>query len=212
MAREAGLPVLLMRGVSSDTTMGMLDGVFVLSKPVRPHALHDGLRWALHARRHSGRAALDPPVAPPPTSERPAMTGRVLLVDDNPVNQVMTQAMLERLGLAVVVAGDGQGALRRFAEQTFDVVLMDVQMPVMDGLTATEKLRAMERHAGRGRTPVVAVTGNPEPEVRQRGQVVGMDDFLGKPFTLDQLQRMLLRCQPELLPERATAPGDLDAV
>ncbi|PPE65587.1 hypothetical protein C1704_13210 [Caldimonas caldifontis] len=212
MAREAGLPVLLMRGVSSDTTMGMLDGVFVLSKPVRPHALHDGLRWALHARRHSGRAALDPPVAPPPTSERPAMTGRVLLVDDNPVNQVMTQAMLERLGLAVVVAGDGQEALRRFAEQTFDVVLMDVQMPVMDGLTATEKLRAMERHAGRGRTPVVAVTGNPEPEVRQRGQVVGMDDFLGKPFTLDQLQRMLLRCQPELLPERATAPGDLDAV
>jgi signal transduction histidine kinase/CheY-like chemotaxis protein len=210
MAREAGLPVLLMRGVSSDTTMGMLDGVFVLSKPVRPHALHDGLRWALHARRHSGRAALGPPVAPSPASERLAMTGRVLLVDDNPVNQVMTQAMLERLGLAVVVAGDGQEALRRFAEQTFDVVLMDVQMPVMDGLTATEKLRAMEHQSGRSRTPVVAVTGNPEPEVRQRGQAVGMDDFLGKPFTLDQLQRTLLRCQPELLPERATAPGDLD--
>jgi CheY-like chemotaxis protein len=57
---------------------------------------------------------------------------------------------------------------------------------------------------------VVAVTGNPEPEVRQRGQAVGMDDFLGKPFTLDQLQRTLLRCQPELLPERATAPGELD--
>ena len=140
------------------------------------------------------------------------MAGRVLLVDDNPVNQVMTQAMLERLGLAVVVAGDGQEALRRFAEQSFDVVLMDVQMPVMDGLTATEKLRAMEHQAGRGRTPVVAVTGNPEPEVRHRGQVVGMDDFLGKPFTLDQLQRVLLRCQPELLPERVTAAGDLDPV
>jgi signal transduction histidine kinase/DNA-binding response OmpR family regulator len=210
MAREAGLPVLLMRGVSSDTTMGMLDGVFVLSKPVRPHALHDGLRWALHARRHGGRTALGAPPSRAPAPERLAMTGRVLLVDDNPVNQVMTQAMLERLGLAVVVAGDGQDALRRFAEQTFDVVLMDVQMPVMDGLAATEKLRTMERQSGRSRTPVVAVTGNPEPEVRQRGQAVGMDDFLGKPFTLDQLQRMLLRCQPDLLPEPMTAPGDLD--
>ncbi|MFN3416971.1 MAG: response regulator [Caldimonas sp.] len=205
MAREAGLPVLLMRGVSSDTTMGMLDGVFVLSKPVRPHALHDGLRWALHARRQSGRPTPGPTPPAPPAAERPALAGRVLLVDDNPVNQVMTQAMLERLGLAVVVAGDGHEALSRFAEQTFDVVLMDVQMPGMDGLTATEKLRAIERQAGRGRTPVLAVTGNPEPEVRQRGQLAGMDDFLGKPFTLEQLQRMLLRWQPELLPGSTTA-------
>lgn len=208
MAREAGLPVLLMRGVSSDTTMGMLDGVFVLSKPVRPHALHDGLRWALHARRHGGRPPPGPTLPAPPAAERAVLAGRVLLVDDNPVNQVMTQAMLERLGLAVVVAGDGQEALSRFAEQTFDIVLMDVQMPGMDGLTATEKLRAIERQAGRGRTPVIAVTGNPEPEVRQRGQAAGMDDFLGKPFTLDQLQRTLLRWQPELLPGPAPVRPD----
>ncbi|WP_245558319.1 ATP-binding protein [Caldimonas manganoxidans] len=195
MAREVGLPVLLMRGVSSDTTMGMLDGVFVLSKPVRPHALYDGLRWALHARRQSERATPAGAHAAP-AAELSALAGRVLLVDDNPVNQVMTQALLERLGLAVVVAGDGREALHRFAEQTFDFVLMDVQMPGMDGLTATQKLREIEGRLGRARTPVIAVTGNPEPEIRQRGQAVGMDDFLGKPFTLEQLQRMLLRWQP----------------
>jgi signal transduction histidine kinase/CheY-like chemotaxis protein len=211
MVREAGLPVLLLRGVSSDTSMGTLDGVFALSKPVRPHALHDGLRWALHARRHSARTALGPPQAAAPATQRLPMTGRVLLVDDNPVNQVMTQAMLERLGLAVVVAGDGQEALRSLAEQTFDVVLMDVQMPVMDGLTATAKLREMELQAGRGRTPVVAVTGNPEPQVRLQGQAVGMDDFLGKPFTLDQLQRTLLRCQPALQRDHPTAVDGPDA-
>lgn len=196
VSREAGLPVLLMCGMTSDSTFATLDGVFVLYKPVRPRSLVDGLIWAEHARptdRHaSARVVVERPVS--------SFAGRVLLVEDNPVNQVMTQAMLERLGLSVVIAGDGHEALARYGEQTFDMVLMDVQMPGMDGLAATERLRSLEAAAARQRTPVVAVTGNPEPDMRARGQAAGMDDFLGKPFTLEQLEHMLLRWRPGLAP------------
>ena len=171
----------------------------MLYKPVRPRSLVDGLIWAEHARPNDRRAPARVVVERPVSS----FAGRVLLVEDNPVNQVMTQAMLERLGLAVVVAGDGREALERYGEQTFDMVLMDVQMPGMDGLTATRELRALEARAARPRTPVVAVTGNPEPDMRLRGQVAGMDDFLGKPFTLEQLEHMLLRWRPSLQPQQA---------
>lgn len=199
IGREAGLPVLLMCSMTSDSTFATRDGVFVLYKPVRMRSLADGLAWAAHAQPARAQAAARD------LSPRPAavLAGRVLLVEDNPVNQVMTQAMLERLGLAVVVAGDGREALERYGEQTFDMVLMDVQMPGMDGLTATRELRALEARAARPRTPVVAVTGNPEPEMRLRGQVAGMDDFLGKPFTLEQLEHMLLRWRPSLQPQQA---------
>ncbi|MCM5678076.1 response regulator [Schlegelella sp. S2-27] len=191
IVREAGLPVLLMRALTRDSSQIALDGVFVLSKPVRPRALHEGLQWAAHVRQAQGAAQTATPVSRP--SAAVLMAGRVLLVEDNPVNQVMTQAMLERLGLQVVVAGDGHEALQRYGEQSFDMVLMDVQMPGMDGLTATERLRELEQLNVRGRTPVVAVTGNPEPEIRDRGRAAGMDDFLGKPFTLEQLEMTLLR-------------------
>ncbi|MCW7536579.1 ATP-binding protein [Aquabacterium sp. A7-Y] len=191
MVGEGGLPVLLLRSVSRDSSQIDLDGVFALAKPVRPRALYEALQWAAQARRGAGPA---PVGGGSPASA--ALTGRVLLVEDNPVNQVMTQAMLERLGLQVVIAGSGQEGLQRYAEQGFDVVLMDVQMPGMDGLTATRRLREFERDQGRPRTPVLAVTGNPEPEVRDRGRAAGMDDFLGKPFTLEQLEQMLSRWQP----------------
>ncbi|AKJ30314.1 ATP-binding protein [Caldimonas brevitalea] len=189
MVSEAGLPVLLMQALSRDSTHVALDGVFVLSKPVRPRALYEGVQWAAHLRRNAG------PEAPAPARAATAilLTGRVLLVEDNPVNQVMTQAMLERLGLQVVIAGDGQEALRRYAEQSFDVVLMDVQMPGMDGLEATQRLRQAEAQRKAVRTPIVAVSGNPEPDIRERGRAAGMDDFLGKPFTLEQLEHVLLR-------------------
>ena len=194
IVREAGLPVLLMRALTRDSSQIALDGVFVLSKPVRPRALFEGLQWAAQTRGMQGDVV--PAVSAPRASAAALMAGRVLLVEDNPVNQVMTQAMLERLGLQVVVAGDGHEALQRYDEQTFDMVLMDVQMPGMDGLTATEKLREIEHEKARARTPVVAVTGNPEPEIRDRGRQAGMDDFLGKPFTLEQLELMLLRWRP----------------
>jgi CheY-like chemotaxis protein len=93
--------------------------------------------------------------------------------------------MLERLGCAVEVAGDGQQALDMLGSRPYDVVFMDCRMPVMDGFTATEQLRA--RETGGRRTPVVAMTADALEDARQRCLAVGMDDYVSKPFSMARL-------------------------
>jgi signal transduction histidine kinase/CheY-like chemotaxis protein len=125
---------------------------------------------------------------------------RVLLVEDNPVNQIVAQGLLERLGVQAVVASDGEQALRLFSEPPtdtpFDLVLMDCQMPTLDGLACTRRLRALERELGLARTPVVAMTAQTEDEAGASCREAGMDDFLPKPVELDALARVLGRCRP----------------
>ncbi|AAZ97221.1 Multi-sensor Hybrid Histidine Kinase [Thiobacillus denitrificans ATCC 25259] len=122
----------------------------------------------------------------------PAFQGRgerVLLVEDNPVNQQVAQAMLAKLGLATTVASDGREAVDLVASRAFDAVLMDCQMPVMDGYEAT---RAIRRLPG-ARLPVIALTANALHGDRQKCLDSGMDDFLPKPYSLAQLQATLAR-------------------
>lgn len=122
----------------------------------------------------------------------PAFQGRgerVLLVEDNPVNQQVAQAMLAKLGLAATVASDGREAVDLVASRTFDAILMDCQMPVMDGYAAT---RAIRRLPG-ARLPVIALTANALQGDRQKCLDSGMDDFLPKPYSLAQLQTTLAR-------------------
>jgi PAS domain S-box-containing protein len=131
--------------------------------------------------------APEPLVAPVEPRE---VDGRlVLLVEDNEVNQEVAELMLTRLGYQVHAARDGIGALEALAQRRYAAVLMDVQMPRMDGYEATRQLRALE--AGRTRTPVIALTANALPSDRQRVLAAGMDDFLTKPVGLDQLAAML---------------------
>jgi two-component system sensor histidine kinase/response regulator len=116
---------------------------------------------------------------------------RVLLVEDNAVNRMVALKMLAGLGCHVTVADNGREALDRFAADTFDVVLMDCQMPEMDGFEATAEIRRTEpaeRH-----TPIVALTANAMPEDRARCLAAGMDDYLSKPFTRAQIADMLRR-------------------
>jgi signal transduction histidine kinase/HAMP domain-containing protein/ActR/RegA family two-component response regulator len=113
---------------------------------------------------------------------------RVLLVEDNPVNQEIAAAMLTHLGLAVELARDGEEALARAAGASYALVLMDIQMPGMDGLEATRRLR---RRGWRG--PIVAMTANAFAEERQRCLEAGMDDHLPKPVLAPRLQAMLAR-------------------
>jgi signal transduction histidine kinase/CheY-like chemotaxis protein len=148
---------------------------------------------------------------PPPDSasldiDAPAMTAgtrgaRVLLVEDNLVNQLVAQALLERLGAHVVLAGDGEQALQRLAQDEFDLVLMDCQMPVLDGLACTRRWREREREMQdrRRRTPVVAMTATSDDQARQACRDAGMDDFLTKPVELPQLAAVLAqwRQQPD---------------
>jgi CheY-like chemotaxis protein len=121
--------------------------------------------------------------------------GLVLVVEDNPVNCVVIDAMLGQLGLRVSVAGDGQQCLDLLMAGTLqpDLILMDMQMPVMGGIEATERIRAWEAAGQRERLPIVALTAGAFEEDRQRCLGAGMDDFLTKPIDIHALPVILSR-------------------
>ncbi|MFN3690122.1 MAG: response regulator, partial [Fimbriimonadales bacterium] len=118
---------------------------------------------------------------------------RVLVVEDNPVNQKVVLRQLERWGVHAQVAPNGVEALRLFEEGDFDVILMDCQMPEMDGFEATRRIRERERVQGLPRTPIIALTANAMAEDRAACAQAGMDDYLAKPFKPEALQAVLLR-------------------
>jgi signal transduction histidine kinase/CheY-like chemotaxis protein/HPt (histidine-containing phosphotransfer) domain-containing protein len=117
---------------------------------------------------------------------------RVLLVDDNAINQEIGSLMLSELGCEVDLAGNGRIALDITEGTQFDVIFMDCQMPEMDGFDATKKIRAREASGGSGhRTPIIALTANAVVGDRERCIAAGMDDYLAKPFKVEQLLAML---------------------
>ena len=126
----------------------------------------------------------------------------ILVAEDNTVNQVLVKAMLDCQGHRSVIVGNGQEALDRVAQQPFDLVLMDVQMPMMDGLEATRRIRALPGPAGR--LPIVAMTANALADDRQLCLDAGMDDYLTKPLDLQALERMISRVA---IPARPAPPG-----
>jgi CheY-like chemotaxis protein len=142
------------------------------------------------------------------------LQGRVLLAEDNAVNQELARAMLGKLGLEVEIADNGAAAVALAEKQGYDVVLMDCQMPVMDGFAATAALRAREKNPGR-RLPIIALTANAMEGDRQQCIAAGMDDYLAKPYSLEQLEAMLRRW---LAPANQTAtrapetPAAADAI
>jgi CheY-like chemotaxis protein/HPt (histidine-containing phosphotransfer) domain-containing protein len=134
----------------------------------------------------------------------PRFAGRVLLVEDNPVNQAVAERMLQRLGLDVALAPDGRAAVAATLDRAFDLILMDVQMPVMDGLDATRAIRAQQASHG-VHTPIVALTANAMEQERGLCLGAGMDDFLPKPFSWVQLHQLLARWLRPLPPGAADA-------
>ncbi|MFS8063302.1 MAG: response regulator, partial [Luteimonas sp.] len=135
--------------------------------------------------------------------------------EDNPVNLMVGQRLLGVLGVDCDVAGNGEAALLRMSASRYDVVLMDCQMPVMDGYTATRRWRAGEQAAGDGNyLPIVAMTANAMAGDRQKCIDAGMDDYLAKPVTRSELERCLHRWwRPEasvgprtVLPALAASP------
>ena len=144
-------------------------------------------------------AGVEPPPAPdpclnaPPAGDRPR-TLRLLLVEDNLINQKVGLGMLKRLGHQVAVANDGQEALDQLASERFDLVLMDMQMPVMDGLDATRQIRAREQALGLPRTTIIAITANALSSDQDRCRTAGMDGFISKP-----LQAAALKAQLDLV-------------
>jgi len=134
------------------------------------------------------------------TSEMRAMVvdatrPRVLVAEDNQVNQLVATRLLERLGCLVDIAGNGKEAVEAVKLTRYQVVFMDCHMPELDGFEATQRIRAYER-SGDVRTPIIAMTANLLPNTIDECRAAGMDDYLPKPFPADALARVLERCVP----------------
>jgi PAS domain S-box-containing protein len=136
---------------------------------------------------------------------------RILLVDDNPLNQIVARVMLEKDGHDVVVVADGLAALAAVQEQSFDLVLMDMQMPVMDGMEATRRIRGLDTLVGN--IPIVALTANVMAEEIAGCREAGMNDHLAKPIDRDLLRQMIAtwtspaESSAERSPDRLTERG-----
>jgi osomolarity two-component system sensor histidine kinase NIK1 len=128
-------------------------------------------------------------VATPPAKERRTLS--VLLAEDNTVNQRLAIELLRRLGHAVVAVGNGREATEAFRRQAFDVILMDIQMPEIDGFQATALIRAEEALTGAARTPVVALTAHAMIGDREKCLASGMDHYLSKPIKSAELKALL---------------------
>ena len=120
----------------------------------------------------------------------------MLLVEDNRVNQKVAKRILDRLGHDCETADDGPSAIAAAERSRFDVILMDIQMPGMDGFQATAEIRASERARNLPRTPVIALTAHAMKGDRERCLESGMDAYLAKPITVDALRRALAETSP----------------
>ncbi len=186
----------------------------VLAKPVSASTLHDAVAGLLHVP------------APPPVVVSPAPPllqqaelalrqrhagARVLVAEDNPVNQEVAVAMLEQAGLQVDVACNGAEALDKVARTPYRLVLMDMQMPVLDGLQATRAIRASEgvaRGSSGAGLPIIAMTANAFGEDRAACLAAGMNDHVAKPVDTELLYTTLLRWLDRALPSRSGEPGE----
>ena len=190
-----GISLVALSSVDSHAHRGtteQLGFVAWLQKPARQSTLRDCLR-----RYHQGAAAAPPAVGPKPLA--PAATGgHVLLVEDNPINCEVATGLLELLGYHVDSAEDGRQACTLTATHPYSVILMDCQMPVMDGFTATATIRERERQTQAARIPIIALTANAMEGDRERCLAAGMDDYLTKPFSHQTLADTLARwCLPQ---------------
>jgi len=135
-------------------------------------------------------SALEAMEAAEPAGDQGPM--RVLLADDHPTNRKVVELILQPLGVELLSVEDGRQAVEAYAAADFDVVLMDMQMPVMDGLAATRAIRQLERQDGRRRTPVLMLTANALPEHLELSRKAGADRHLSKPITAEKLIKALL--------------------
>jgi CheY-like chemotaxis protein len=174
-----------------------------LSKPVRQAQLYSAL--AMVTGVSSGWHASAAPATIPSTASGIRADARVLLVEDNVVNQQVAMRMLAALGIKPDLALNGLEAFEYIKHNRFDLVFMDCQMPVMDGYQATEAVRDWERIEGRARTPIIAMTANAMQGDRERCLAAGMDDYMAKPIKKEVLTTVLARWMSGAAPARPAA-------
>ncbi len=220
--REPGiaqLPLIMLTSLHSEGEGAAARGLGIrcyLAKPVRRLELYRRIGQTL-------RDAVTLVTDTGETAPSPGLGGRVLLAEDNPVNQAVAQHMIEAIGCDLTIVGNGAEAVTALAASRFDVVLMDCQMPEMDGFAATAAIRASEaQRSARGgaadgrpaHIPIIAVTAHAMQGDRDASLAAGMDDHLCKPFSLDALRAVLQRWMPAFAlratagePSRSTEAG-----
>ncbi len=151
------------------------------ARPLSRNVLHQALQRILHIDDSL-------PGDRPPSVQHVPHRARILLVEDNPVNQLVAKGMLSKLGCEVVVSSHGAEALQQLERSHFDLVLMDCNMPVMDGYEATRLIRQKGKWPG---LPIIALTANAMPEEREHCKNAGMNDYLAKPFHREELLSLL---------------------
>ena len=209
-ARMAALKIIMLSSLDASADLRQVTALgveYCLTKPVR--ALE--LRHCIEAVGGFGTlapataaipATSAPPAVPDTAGAAPGQAPlRMLLVEDNAINQEIALAMLEDTGYEATPADNGRRALALWERYPFDVILMDCQMPEMDGFEATRRLRRMEAQQGRSRTPIIALTANAILGDRELCLEAGMDDYLAKPYTRAALLAMLARWRPSAAAE-----------
>ena len=203
--RRTAPAVLMVSAFGRDDLRRRLDEAQVtvdtlLSKPITSSSLLDACRTALgrSASSQDRRALRDETLGAHHASLRGA---RILLVEDNPINQELARDLLGRADIEVTVAEDGQQAIDILGRESFDGVLMDCQMPVLDGYAATAILRREQRHRG---LPIIAMTANAMAGDRDKALAAGMNDHIGKPINVAEMFATLARW---ISPERPRKPG-----
>jgi len=187
--------VIMVSAFSSGDVLDKSGGEFIdqfLSKPVSPSHLFDAVMGAFgmatkNTRSKSAAREFDL------SALRPVQGAEILLVEDHEINQQVASEILEQAGFLVDIANHGQEALDKLGQKEFDCVLMDVQMPVMDGLTATKKIREQERFS---QLPILAMTANATMEDRDRSLAAGMNEHIAKPINPQILFQALLKWIP----------------
>ncbi|PSJ18595.1 response regulator [Nitrosomonas supralitoralis] len=183
--------LMMLTSTHSDATQLERENVGILryvNKPIRQKELIDII---LDVMGRNLNKPVTPKQNPTPTLTH-SFHGSVLLAEDNPVNQEVAKAMLSRLGLDTTIAQDGKQAVDLIRNNHYDIILMDCQMPVMDGFEATTQIRQQPC-----KTPIIALTANATENDRTLCLNAGMDDFLSKPYSLNQLQQKILQWFPK---------------
>jgi PAS domain S-box-containing protein len=199
-ARE--LPLVMLTSLGSwGELRGDVEFAASLRKPIKPSQLYDTLMSVFGAVPASVQTPAPPEGSVEQLAERVPL--RILVAEDNVVNQRLALLLLEKLGYQADVTADGLEALQALEREPYDVVLMDVQMPTMDGLEATRRIH--QRWPEGQRPHVIAATANAMQEEREACLAAGMDDYLPKPIRMEELAAALGRCRPRVAPRPPAA-------
>lgn len=198
---QAQMPLIMMGALNEQISQDQLDVLGVqgfLVKPIDVNELANVINGLAH----------DPTSQPPDevtVTDVPSRPQRILLVEDTPINQTLETILLQRMGYEVSIAHNGIDAIEAFSTQEFDLILMDIHMPLMGGVEAAEIIRTLEKNQQLKYTPIIAVTANALKGDKERYLAAGMDGYVSKPIVADALRQEIRGLLRDDLPTELAA-------